>query len=304
LKPSGRTKPIRVRPCSRARSTARLDGAPTAARTGRPATAAFCTSSKLTRPLTSRMPPDSGVRPARSCARRRVQAAGAVEDDLRRSQGPGQPLDHGGLDDRPSLRRAHVRGDVQGLQRGLAADAAARRGAGVPLQPPQVHGDARPQPHPDHVAALAGVDAQDLFAPGHDPLGEEVADRQLAVVTGRAHGDGDGAVAEADLQRLLCGQQVGAHCQAGVMHAADLNGHGPQAGGTGDWVGNGHSLALQVSRPHHAPEWCKYCAKAESVRRWAARENGLPGILSADRQLRRDDSPSQRYYSPVPPRAL
>ena len=38
-------------PTSRASSTARLDGAPTAATTGTPAIAAFCTSSKLARPL-------------------------------------------------------------------------------------------------------------------------------------------------------------------------------------------------------------------------------------------------------------
>ena len=41
-------------PTLRAISTARLDGAPTAAITGMPAIAAFCTSSKLARPLTTR----------------------------------------------------------------------------------------------------------------------------------------------------------------------------------------------------------------------------------------------------------
>ena len=105
-------------PCSRASSTARLDGAPTAASTGMPATAAFCTSSKLARPLTSRMPSRRGVRPARNGRadelvqgvvpadvlaeveqpavgveqRRGVQAAGAVEGPLRGAQRLGEPL--------------------------------------------------------------------------------------------------------------------------------------------------------------------------------------------------------------------
>ena len=39
-------------PTSRASSTARDDGAETAASTGMPAIAAFCVSSKLARPLT------------------------------------------------------------------------------------------------------------------------------------------------------------------------------------------------------------------------------------------------------------
>src|SRR5260370_40057877 len=64
LNRSSRTNPSTVRPCSRPRSTARLDGAPTAARIGTPATAAFCTSSKLTRPLTSSTSFSSGMRPA------------------------------------------------------------------------------------------------------------------------------------------------------------------------------------------------------------------------------------------------
>ncbi len=57
----------RIRPAScRARifsSTARSDAPPTAASTGMPATAAFCTSSKLAWPLTSRTPSTRGVRP-------------------------------------------------------------------------------------------------------------------------------------------------------------------------------------------------------------------------------------------------
>src|SRR5262249_18784347 len=52
LREPPRTKPQSVMPRSAARSTARLDGAPTATSTGQPATAAFWASSNESRPLT------------------------------------------------------------------------------------------------------------------------------------------------------------------------------------------------------------------------------------------------------------
>ena len=53
LKRLSRTKPSRVKLKRCAVSTARLEGAPTAARIGMPAMSAFCTSSKLARLLTN-----------------------------------------------------------------------------------------------------------------------------------------------------------------------------------------------------------------------------------------------------------
>jgi len=61
-----RRKPINVSPISLARSTASDDGADTAARAGTPAITAFCTSSKEARPLTTRVAPVRGRRPALS----------------------------------------------------------------------------------------------------------------------------------------------------------------------------------------------------------------------------------------------
>ena len=53
-------------PAAAARSTARLDGAPTAATIGMPAASAFCTSSKLARPLSISTPVATGSFPASS----------------------------------------------------------------------------------------------------------------------------------------------------------------------------------------------------------------------------------------------
>ena len=63
-----RRKPINVSPPSRAICTARLDGADTDARIGRPATSAFCTISNPPRPLTRRIRSDHGRPPCRSAS--------------------------------------------------------------------------------------------------------------------------------------------------------------------------------------------------------------------------------------------
>ena len=55
-----RRNPTSVTPCSSARSAASEDGAETAASTGAPAIAAFCTSSKDARPGTIRTVPAAG----------------------------------------------------------------------------------------------------------------------------------------------------------------------------------------------------------------------------------------------------
>jgi hypothetical protein len=62
LKAPLRRKPISVIPQRSAVATARLEGAPTAASSGTPAIEAFCTNSKLARPLTSIMESLKGVR--------------------------------------------------------------------------------------------------------------------------------------------------------------------------------------------------------------------------------------------------
>ncbi len=59
-----RRKPTSVTPCSAASSTASEDGADTAASTGTPAIAAFCTSSNDARPDTISTVPPSGTRPS------------------------------------------------------------------------------------------------------------------------------------------------------------------------------------------------------------------------------------------------
>ena len=61
-----RTKPQSVMRRSSASSTASDDGAPTATRIGQPATDAFCTSSKDSRPLTQRSRLSSGSSPSRN----------------------------------------------------------------------------------------------------------------------------------------------------------------------------------------------------------------------------------------------
>ena len=136
-------------PRSAASSIASEVGAPTPTRIGAPATAAFCTSSNASRPLTQRIAPASGTRPSSSARpitlsialwrptssrtissspRRveqagRVQAAGALEGRL--AQAVGQRREQVAVDARAGAERRRVHRDL--LERALAADPARGR---------------------------------------------------------------------------------------------------------------------------------------------------------------------------------
>ncbi len=245
-------------PCWRASSTARLDGAPTAASTGMPATAAFCTSSKLARPLTSRMPSWRGVRPARNAAPMSLSRALCRPTSSRRSISP-PPGSNRAAACRPPVRSktpcaarrdcgsewmtsASTRGrpaigaargsNPHGLQRRLAADAAARGRIEVTLEATQVHLDARLQLDAHHIATAPVLDRRHLFGVVDDPLGEQESDGQLVVVAGSAHRDRDTPAdpaalviaGQADLQRLLHGQVVRLHGRVGAGDAPHQHG--------------------------------------------------------------------------------
>ena len=152
-------------PNSTAVSTARLEGAPTAASSGIPATSAFCISSKLARPETKRPSDLSGgeqradqfvgrVVPAYVLANQR-DVAGNIERG-RRVKAAGLPEDrlHGPYGVRqcdkavrrypefvPGQRRRAT--DPQCIQRCLAANAATRGRIKVSLQPLEVQLHAR-----------------------------------------------------------------------------------------------------------------------------------------------------------------
>ena len=142
---------MRVRPKRRAVLTARLEGAPTAATMGMPAMTAFCTSSKLVRPLSMSTWPESGrclfkkARPtelidgvvaadiftheqefaggAEKTAG--VETAGAIEDLLRLAQLIGQRADDGFGNARDIARKNGTARGFDGFDGGLAADSAA-----------------------------------------------------------------------------------------------------------------------------------------------------------------------------------
>ncbi len=124
----------------------------------------------------------------------------------------------------------------------------------MPLQPRQVHGDARPQIDADHVARPAGADARDLLPRDDDALGEQEADGQLAVVAGRAHRDRDAAVdpspvnraPQTDFQRLLHSQKVRLDRRAGAVNSAHGDGGHGLVGRGIDLVGDHDNAALAM----------------------------------------------------------
>src|SRR5690606_33148662 len=121
--------------------------------------------------------------------------------------------------------RAHVETPLHGhgLDRRLAADAAARRRVEMPLEPLEVDLDAFCKLHADDVDEAARGrlparrDACDLAAVANDALGEQEADGELRVVSRRTHRDGNAflgtaavrpRIAQPDLERLLGGHDV------------------------------------------------------------------------------------------------
>ena len=142
-----------------------------------------------------------------------VQAARLLEQRLVTAQGVGQLQQRLAGDGAGGRDGAGLHPD--GVQGRLAAEAAACAGHQRPL--PQAAGGGRAgQAHRDdvrdvRVGGLAGVAVADLADVGlglDDALRQQQAARQLKVVAGRPHGDGERLVIDPDLQRLFHDQRV------------------------------------------------------------------------------------------------
>ena len=168
----------------------------------------------------------------------RVQAAGLLEHALGGPQGVGQPSDHGSAHDRPRQQARTLQLDV--VDGGLAAHAAARCGVEVPLERPGVERTGQADGH--HVVALlrqlglAVADRLDLVAGVDQPFREQEPDRQLEVVAGGPHGDGHAldllaGAADLDLHGFLGRQTVGAFELLVAAHGKDPLGGGVAAKG-------------------------------------------------------------------------
>src|SRR6266545_6646980 len=151
-----------------------------------------------------------------------VEQPGAVEAARPREQrlpGPEALRDRGdrlGGGEGRVLRDRMAGGHADGLQGGLAADAAAGRHVEVAAQPVRVELDVGAEDRAHDVVLLryvgvrAVLDAGEVALPGDDPLRQEEPGRELEVVSRRPHRDGQrrggvtfSAVLHADLQRLL-----------------------------------------------------------------------------------------------------
>ena len=152
--------------------------------------------------------------------RRRVQPAGSLKDRLRSPQGVGKTMNDAGFDHRRVARQhraaLHLHLCLNGFDGSFAADAAAGGGVEVAFQAIEIKLDAGVQLYRDGVAELARVAVRDvrpayfanLIGAVQDTLAEQEAGGQLEIVARGAHRDGDGSVAKADLEGLFDGQQV------------------------------------------------------------------------------------------------
>ena len=129
-----------------------------------------------------------------------MEAAGRRERALRVEQASGQRGDNVA----GHLERAldPLRCDLDGLDRALPADAARRRRVEVPLEALGI------EPIGVDVDRVRCEIVRNPSRARREALRQAEAERELLVVAGRAHGDGDWLSADADLERLLDGDEI------------------------------------------------------------------------------------------------
>ncbi len=149
---------------------------------------------------------------------RRVQAAGLLEHGLIGAQGLGQPAEDRLPDG--EVRRGDIESSLHGdgIERGFAANAAARRSVEMALEPVEVDADAGSELDADDVDQAirrrrpARPRECDVRRMPDDAFGEQKSDGELLVVARGAHRDRDTALdapaalavqLQADFQRLL-----------------------------------------------------------------------------------------------------
>src|SRR5690606_2664177 len=166
------------------------------------------------------------------------------------------------------VQRARAR-HADRVQRGLAADAAARSRVEVPLEAREIDRLAGMQLDA-HNVALAGrrvglarpADAGDPGAGGDDAFGIQETERELLVLARRAHGHGDapgrGAFragrAELDLERLLDRDVVAPRDRDVPFDLPDV--HGEAVGGHGFCRGHGPPIISPMPRSYREPGAC------------------------------------------------
>ena len=198
---------------------------------------------------------------------RGVHPAGAAEGRL--AQTVGQRGEQRSLHRRAGGQLRCVDGDL--LQRALAAHPARRRrveapGAGVAPQRPAHVDDVGGE-----VAGRAG-----LARRVDQPLAVEEAERELLVVAGRAHRDGQGGAVDADLQRLLDGDLV---ALAVALHDG------------GHAAGDGRAVAVAVAGDHDASA----IAGVRLARSATGRTSTATTLYSGHDVLTSADGPMSRF---------
>ena len=196
-----------------------------------------------------------------------VQAACALEGCLRGLQAVGYRGQHRALENQGVVGQRRYAHNAQRIERGLAANAAARRRVEMPLQPSQVNLGIGAQLYAHDVVIAAvgsrratGFYCGDITLPADNGLAVQEASREFAVVAGGAHCDRDaaccaavgGRVGEPNLERLLDRDLVVSFGPVAVNDLADVDcvtasGHGADA------------LYCPAGQYISAPQKARYC---------------------------------------------
>ncbi len=237
-------------PVRRARSTARLDGADTAATSGIPPRKAFCTISNDDRPLTKSAERDNGSRLAHqrmshefvhrvmpanvlgaelksACEiekARSVKPAGLIKSMLRVSQRSRETCN--GVDIEVPVDSERRLVDVEGLERAASAQPAGGILDDVPAQAQEVRKDLCPAPAEHHIQYAGGIrqiDTLDVFARSNHTLRKQKARGKIGIPARCAHDDREGMAIEAHLERGFHRHAVAGGVEPAGRHSHQLD---------------------------------------------------------------------------------
>ena len=211
---------------------------------------------------------------------RRVEPSGLGEQCLGFPQRVAEPRERLVADGQAVVPGAGDALDVDRFDRGLPADAAARRRVEVASEPLRVVRRARPQDHVHDVVPLAAVeggvgtvaDRPDILRRSHHAFGAQEPGRQFEVVSGRAHRDRDPLVRCAvgrihpDFERFFDGEDVGAgpgRVFAGLQHLPADRARPGRGGGLGSVGGRHRTLIVATAPPsvHARAAGCRLPAR-------------------------------------------
>ena len=218
-----------------------------------------------------------------------MQPPGRLEDSLRLAEFVGKRGQKICIDLWPGCHCAAA--NLERLQACLAANTTGARGVKMPFQGDEVRQRVAAELHVHDVVLLIGInlgietvgDPGELIARLKDTFSEQEATGQFEVGTRRAHRHGHGLLLasrqQADLQRLLCREVIGALLRPPLLYNLDIHRS----------LRRGTLVAVPAVQIRHVLSPARHAARRAEVSRSSAVQTCTPLLYKIVILARRDD---------------